>query len=323
MTTWQHYCDYLKSRGSIESVMIIGSDDAGYWASAPSSFYLKEYETEIMNSDCTDETSMQTVNESQIILELLKGNSHPPGLRINATPKQQILRNYTEDDMQIIIGKFPNGGSCIVKNKKCILIGTFNEKDGHTSVKCNENIILMAKYLIQSQWPTKENISDPANKSIFNDGSITWQAYIDSMLVGKGNVENAIICSKSDGKIWANNNPNSFTFKKYDTEIPQDDGSDVVENVDELKNVIKLVNGVKTPQGLRINEVKYQILRTFDEENSKCYTIYGKKPRGGICIISTTKTIIIATFDEAKGQASAGCNASMSDLGKYLMSKGL
>lgn len=33
----------------------------------------------------------------------------------------------------------------------------------------------------------------------------------------------------------------------------------------------------KPAQGLRVAKVKFQILRSFDDENSGCYTVYGKK----------------------------------------------
>lgn len=40
-----------------------------------------------------------------------------------------------------------------------------------------------------------------------------------------------------------------------------------------------LTQKIKTLQGLRINQVKYQIIRQFEDEASSCYTVYGKKVR--------------------------------------------
>ena len=39
------------------------------------------------------------------------------------------------------------------------------------------------------------------------------------------------------------------------------------------------MKGNKTSQGLRINQVKYQVIRTIVDENSQCYSVYGKKVR--------------------------------------------
>ena len=40
---------------------------------------------------------------------------------------------------------------------------------------------------------------------------------------------------------------------------------------------VQLVKGTKTGQGLRINQVKYQIIKSITDENSQCYSVYGKK----------------------------------------------
>ncbi len=37
------------------------------------------------------------------------------------------------------------------------------------------------------------------------------------------------------------------------------------------------MKGTKTGQGLRINQVKYQIIKTVTDENSQCYSVSGKK----------------------------------------------
>lgn len=73
----------------------------------------------------------------------------------------------------------------------------------------------------------------------------------------------------------------------------------------------------KPSQGLRVNQVKYQIIRSLVDEMSDCYTVYGKKALGGIGITITGKVIIIATFDEKKGHNSPGCNENITELAKY------
>jgi hypothetical protein len=74
----------------------------------------------------------------------------------------------------------------------------------------------------------------------------------------------------------------------------------------------------KPAQGLRVNQVKYQIIRSFEDETSGCYSVYGKKAMGGIAIVNANKVIIVATFDEKKGHISPQCNENVQALAKYL-----
>lgn len=66
----------------------------------------------------------------------------------------------------------------------------------------------------------------------------TWQAYIDTMLVGKGNVAQAMIIDCKTGKLLASTP--DFQLKTYETEIAQEDGTDKVEMVDEYQNITKV-----------------------------------------------------------------------------------
>jgi major membrane immunogen (membrane-anchored lipoprotein) len=55
------------------------------------------------------------------------------------------------------------------------------------------------------------------------------------MMIGKGNMLDAMIIEVADGKILASTQ--NFTLQKYETEIPQEDGTDKMEMVDELANI--------------------------------------------------------------------------------------
>lgn len=66
----------------------------------------------------------------------------------------------------------------------------------------------------------------------------TWQAYIDTMLVGKGNVAHAMIIDCKTGKLLASTP--EFQLKTYETEIAQEDGTDKLEMVDEYQNITKV-----------------------------------------------------------------------------------
>lgn len=62
--------------------------------------------------------------------------------------------------------------------------------------------------------------------------------------------------------------------------------------------------------------MKFQILRSFEENGT--FVVLGKKMKGGCVIISTSKAILVATFDEMQGHTSSGCNIVLSDLATYL-----
>jgi hypothetical protein len=178
---------------------------------------------------------------------------------------------------------------------------------------------MMARYLNKSTWPDGEAGSANVVTTGGDAAGATWQPYIDKMLIAKGDIEEACICSATDGTVFASTK--DFQIQVYEAEIPQEDGTDRLETVDEKKNLVQLMGGTKPTQGLRINKVKYQIVKQFEEENSGCYSIYGKKTRGGICLIITSIAIIIGTFDENKNHTAANCNSVISDLGKYLNKK--
>jgi len=113
----------------------------------------------------------------------------------------------------------------------------------------NETITLIARYLNKSVWPNRndgESSNDDngsgggsdKNTASASSSAPTWQAYIDTMLVGKGNVAQAMIIDCKTGKLLASTP--DFQLKTYETEIAQEDGTDKVEMVDEYQNITKV-----------------------------------------------------------------------------------
>jgi hypothetical protein len=113
----------------------------------------------------------------------------------------------------------------------------------------NETITLIARYLNKSIWPDRndgESSNDDNGSGGGGDNTTeassssapTWQAYIDTMLVGKGNVAHAMIIDCKTGKLLASTP--DFQLKTYETEIAQEDGTDKVEMVDEYQNITKV-----------------------------------------------------------------------------------
>ena len=326
MTSWGHYCDFLRGKG-LSEVMIISSVDGAHWASSPESFVLREYSAAIAQEDGTEQE--QTINEASNIVQLItKGISPAQGVRLNGGKKQTIIRNFKDDKTggTVIYGKFPQGGSCVADGGRCIVVGTFSEASGQNSADCNTVVTLMARYLKESTWPdgmSEGGVGSSSSSSSSVGGSQTWQPFIDSMLIGKGSVAEAIICSKVDGKVWASSK--GLQLLQYEAEVTQEDGSDKMTPIDEGKAIVTLMNsaaGTRPSGGIRIGQTKFQFLKGFDDDNAGCLTVYGKKSRGGCCIVATKKAIVITTFDEGAGHTATACNAAVSDLAKYLATLG-
>ena len=323
--SWKDHIEYILARGSIDNLLIISSEDGATWASSapydesnPSEgFYLKEYKAVITQEDGSEKE--EVVNEAKNILAYMQGKTCGQGLRINGTKKQQVTRTGKgeETDMPVMYARFPSGGSIVASAGKCILIATFDENKGHQPSICNDTINQMANYILKSTWPTgaeaKGSLPGPDNAS-----PATWQAYIDTLLVAKGHIADAVIVDVKSEKVLAST-PN-FGFKEYTAEIAQEDGTDKKEQVLELQNMVKFATtGQKPSQGVRINEVKYQVVRSnVEDENSKAFFFTGKKPMAGCTIFFTGKFLLIGLYDEKKGHQAVENFNILSDLARHL-----
>lgn len=326
-TSWNDQVAYMMDRGSIENLLVISSEDGAMWASsAPfdeskpdQGFYLREYKAMITKEDGSE--TEETVNEAKNILTYMKGQTCGQGLRINGTKKQQITRTSKGDetDLPVVLTKVPMGGSIVASAGKCILIATFDENKGHQAAACNDTMNIMANYILKSTWGAESN--DSVGSAHNNADPATWQSYVDLMLVGKGNIADAMICNADTVNPQVLASTLNFEFKTYEADIMQEDGTEKKEKVEEMKNLQDFAKtGVKPSQGLRINQVKYQVIRAnVDDENSKCKVSTAKKPMGGVTVfVVPNKYILVGSYDEKKGHIASESYNTISDLAKHL-----
>ena len=234
--TWKSMVEFMVGRGNIDCLMVVSSDNGALWASSdPENFYLREYPATITQEDGSERE--EKVNEASNIVAFMKGQKPAQGLRINGKKKEQVTRSFKDEDtgLQVIFTKIPQGGSCIANAGKCIIIGTFSEAKGHSSPQCNETVTLMAAYFHKSTWPNRKD----GEGGTGGGAPANWQIYIDTMMIGKGNIAQAMILEASSGKILASSS-SDFQLKKYETEIAQEDGTDKNENIDETVNILKV-----------------------------------------------------------------------------------
>ncbi|KNC97293.1 profilin [Spizellomyces punctatus DAOM BR117] len=102
---------------------------------------------------------------------------------------------------------------------------------------------------------------------------MSWQAYVDSNLIGTGKIQQAAIHGL-DGSLWA-------TSK----------GFSVAQN--EVQTLIKSFTDASTirASGIHLNGSKYFTLRADDR------SIYGKQGQGGVVIVKTKQAVLIGVYD--------------------------
>lgn len=126
-----------------------------------------------------------------------------------------------------------------------------------------------------------------------------------------------MIIDANDGSEWASTSKD-FYLRQYKAMITQEDGNEREETVNEADNILEYIKGKKPSQGLRINGVKQQVLRSFKDDDTSLSVIYGKVTMGGTTINHAGKAIVIASFNELNGHTSNGCNEVCRLISVYL-----
>ena len=127
---------------------------------------------------------------------------------------------------------------------------------------------------------------------------MSWQAYVDSNLVGTGHVSKAAIHG-IDGSVWATSAGLSISAKE----------------------ATALVTGINDPTpfqtgGIMLQGKKYQFLR-----NEKGRSVYGKLGADDGCVIvKTAKAVLVALY--TKGTTAGNCTLVVEKLADYLMDNG-
>ncbi|GAN01452.1 profilin [Mucor ambiguus] len=123
---------------------------------------------------------------------------------------------------------------------------------------------------------------------------MSWQAYVDSNLIGTGNVSQAAIYGLAGGE-WAK----SAGFQLQPSEVQ------------EIVNAFSNADQVRA-NGIHVAGVKYLLLRA-DERS-----LYGKKNSDGVCIVKTNQAFLVGTYKE--GIQPGNCTKVVEGLADYLIS---
>ncbi|KAF2457995.1 profilin-A [Lineolata rhizophorae] len=111
---------------------------------------------------------------------------------------------------------------------------------------------------------------------------MSWQAYVDTSLVGTGNIDKAAIFNADGNSVWAT----SSGFSVAPNEM-QEIVAAYKDKGDE--------NGLKQVQqtGLHVGGERFVVLKA-DERS-----LYGKKGKEGIVIVKTSQAILVAHYPES------------------------
>ncbi|KAF2487611.1 profilin [Neohortaea acidophila] len=132
---------------------------------------------------------------------------------------------------------------------------------------------------------------------------MSWQAYIDTSLVGTGNLDRAAIFNSEGNSVWATSPAFTVTPGEMQAVVAayKDKGD---------------AQGVKQVQssGLHIAGERFVVLKADDR------SIYGKKGREGVVIVKTTQALLVTHYPEHV-QPGAAAN-TVEQLGDYLIKAG-
>ncbi|KAH8802823.1 putative profilin [Xylogone sp. PMI_703] len=127
---------------------------------------------------------------------------------------------------------------------------------------------------------------------------MSWQAYIDTSLVGSGHIDKGAIYSKAGDSVWA-------ASPGFSVSAP------------EIKEVITALDG-KTDkiyaEGLHVGGERYVVT------NAEGRSIYARKGREGVVIAKTKQAILIAHY--ADGMIAGNAASATEKLADYLESTG-
>ncbi|KAL2145053.1 hypothetical protein VTI28DRAFT_8153 [Corynascus sepedonium] len=134
---------------------------------------------------------------------------------------------------------------------------------------------------------------------------MSWQAYVDSSLVGTGHIDKACIVSAAGDSTWA-------------TSVGFAVGADELKPIIAILNESDKQNGPASSkafsEGIYVGGERYVATRIEDRH------IYGRQGRTGICIVKTNQAILIGHYGENVQAGNA--TQTVEALGDYLIGQG-
>lgn len=159
-----------------------------------------------------------------------------------------------------------------------------------------------------------------------------WNALIHEWMIAKGRVYICGLATTKDGAVFAaacaeGDDPVSPVYKSnYEMPLPQEDGSEKMTPIDEPQTIVTAAKTLRAPIGLWVGGQKFKVVRSEEaldhgEHTFRC--VFCAKPKGGLHMVVTPKgTIILAIYNEDKGQQGADAKGAALDFAEYLANNG-
>jgi len=130
---------------------------------------------------------------------------------------------------------------------------------------------------------------------------MSWQAYVDSSLVGSGHIDKAAIISAAGDSTWANSS--GFTVQPA-----------------EMTTIVAILNNKGDSidkahaEGVHVGGERYVVTKIEDR------SIYGRQGKTGISIVKTKQAILVAHYGE--GTQAGNAAQVVEALADYLIKAG-
>jgi len=127
---------------------------------------------------------------------------------------------------------------------------------------------------------------------------MSWQAYVDSSLIGSGHVDKGAIYSAKGDSVWATSA--GFTISPA-----------------EIQEIVTGLSGSYDKlyaEGLHVAGEKFVLTKAEDR------SLYARKGREGVVIVKTTQAILIAHYKD--GMIAGNSAQTVEQLADYLISTG-
>ncbi|KAI0132300.1 profilin [Xylariales sp. AK1849] len=130
---------------------------------------------------------------------------------------------------------------------------------------------------------------------------MSWQAYVDSSLIGSGQLDKGAIISEAGDSVWATSS--GFTIKP-----------------DEMLNLATILKGSEDAkskafgEGIHIAGERYVAFRIEDR------SVYGRLGKTGVCVVKTKQAILVGHYGENVQAGNAA--QTVENLADYLIKVG-
>ncbi|KAL1866113.1 hypothetical protein VTK73DRAFT_4906 [Phialemonium thermophilum] len=130
---------------------------------------------------------------------------------------------------------------------------------------------------------------------------MSWQAYVDSSLVGSGHIDKAAIISAAGDSTWAST---------PGFEVKPEEQKALVAILNNTGNAIDKAHS----DGIYVNGIRFVVTKIEDR------SIYGRQGRTGIVVVKTKQLILVGYYGD--GKVAGNATQTVEALADYLINAG-